>query len=122
MTATGRTSCEARLYWLVGSRVEVPGSQPSQITKIEARNTPEANSGTDVVTIAPSEMVRSSTEPSRVPAATPRTIEAGTMIANAIAARIAVLPSRSQMMSLTGSLNRVDIPRSPCRMLPSHST
>ncbi len=60
---------------------EVPGSQPSQMTKMLARNTPEANSGTDVVTMLATEMVRSSIDPSRMPAAMPKMIESGTMTA-----------------------------------------
>lgn len=69
-----------------------------------ARNTPDANSGTEVVTMLATEMVRSSLEPSRMPAVMPNRMESGTMTAKAIVARSSVLPRRSQMMSFTGSL------------------
>ena len=74
------------------------------MTKIETRNTPDANSGTEVVTMLPTEMVRSSLEPSRMPAVMPSRMDSGTMTAKASAASSKVLPRRFQMMSLTGCL------------------
>src|ERR1700753_54234 len=101
ITATGSTSCEGIDQSPSESSGEVPGNTLSQITKIEARNTPEANSGTEVVTMLATEMTRSSFEPSRMPAAMPNTIENTTMITKATAASSKVLPRRSQMMLLT---------------------
>ena len=106
----------------LASSGDVPGSKPSQMTRIVCRNTPEANSGTEVVTMLATEMARSVYEPSRMPASTPRMIEVGTMMAKASEAMIRVCSRRSQMMSLTGTPHRVDLPRSPCRICHSHST
>jgi len=86
----------------------VPGSTFSQTTKIEARNTPMANSGTEAAMVANTVMPRSSSEPSRIPATTPRNIDNGTMMRKLIAARKAVFCSRSKMMSLTGTLKRCE--------------
>ena len=68
---TGRTSCVQ-----IGQPAPVvsglvPGSQPSSTTKIDTRNTPEANSGTEVATMPKTEIERSSAPPSRMPARTP---------------------------------------------------
>ena len=68
----------------------------------------DANSGTEVVTMLATEMVRSSFEPSRMPAVMPNRIASGTITAKAIIASSNVLPRRFQMMSLTGILNRVE--------------
>jgi hypothetical protein len=67
------------------------------------------------------EMVRSSLEPSRMPAVIPNSTDSGTMMAKASAARMPVLPRRPQMMSLTWVLYRVEKPRSPCSVCPSQS-
>lgn len=77
---------------------------PIQMAKIEVRNTPEANSGTEVVTMLKSEIERSSRELSRMPAETPSRIDMGTMTAKARLASTSVLPSRFQMMLLTSVL------------------
>ena len=67
-------------------------------------------------------MARSSFDDSRMPATMPRSIDSGTMQAKARAARNAVLASRVQMMSTTGTLKRVELPRSPEAILPRNST
>ena len=108
MTATGRTSWEAADQPPPATRVAVPGSQPSQTTKMLARNTPSANSGTEATVVLNSRMARSSREDSRIPAAIPRAAESGTMTMKAMAPRKRLLPRRLQMMSLTGTLNRVE--------------
>ena len=57
-----------------------------------------------------------------MPASTPRSIETGTIRANAMAASTRVFRSRSQMICRTGTLNRVEKPRSPEASLPRYST
>ena len=88
----------------VGRKVLVPGNQASQNTKIPDRMTALAYSGMEVVKIEMNEMTRSRTEPSFIPASTPSTRDRNTMMVNVMPARIAVLPSRDQKMSLTGFL------------------
>ncbi len=101
MTITGSTSCEGIDHSPPPSSGEVPGSSPSQITSSAERKAPMANSGTEVVRMLATEMVRSRREPSRIPASTPNRTESGTMTAKATAASRLVLPSRSQITSLT---------------------
>lgn len=98
-----------------------PGSQPSHSTKIPTRNTPEANSGTEVVAIEKTEIVRSCAEPSLMPASTPSSSASGTMTSSTPRPSRAVLPSRGSRISDTGTLKRVDMPKSPTRKLPSQS-
>ena len=101
---------------------EVPGSQPSLNTNSATRKVAEANSGTEVVRIERNEILRSSAEPSRMPASTPSSSDSGIMIANTHKARMPVLASRSQSRSLTGVLKRIESPKSPRSALPTHST
>ena len=69
--------------------VLVPGNQPSVNTKIAERKTALANSGMDVVKIEDTEIKRSRSEPSRIPAKTPRNNDKGTIIAIATPPNIA---------------------------------
>ena len=82
----------------------VPGSQASQKTKMPDRMTALAYSGIDVVNMEMKEITRSRTDPSRMPASTPRTSAITTMKLKVTPARMAVLPTRFQKISLTGTL------------------
>jgi hypothetical protein len=96
-----------------------PGSHLSHSTKIPTRNTPEANSGTEVVAIENTEIVRSWAEPSFMPDSTPSSRASGTMNSRTPRPSRAVLPRRGSRISETGTLNRVDIPKSPTMKSPS---
>ena len=102
--------------------VLVPGSHPSQNTKMAARNTALANSGIEVVTMLVTEMIRSSREPSRMPARTPRISDSGIITAKVQKPRMAVFQSLGHSTSATGTLKRMDSPKSPVTNLPSHVT
>jgi hypothetical protein len=78
-----------------------------------------ANSGTEVVRIEVTEIVRSSLDPSRMPDSTPSPKETGTTTIKVAAARTAVEPRRGHMTSPTGALKRTDSPKSPMMKLPS---
>jgi hypothetical protein len=98
----------------------VPGRMPSQNTKMADSNTALANSGTEVVRIEVTEMVRSSLDPSRMPDSTPKPRETGTTTSRVAAARMAVEPRRGHMTSPTGTLKRTDSPKLPMTKLPAH--
>ena len=83
---------------------EVPGSQPSPKTKIQASSTALAYSGMEVVVMEKTEITRSCAEPSFMPASTPRVRATMTMTTKVTPARMPVLPSRSQKISFTGRL------------------
>jgi hypothetical protein len=74
-----------------------------------------------VVTIEVTEMPRSRREPSRIPASTPSPRETGTTTAIVARARIPVLPSLGHMMSPTGTLKRIEVPKSPTTKFASQS-
>ena len=99
--------------------VLVPGSHRSPKTKIAARNTELANSGTEVVMMLETEITRSSFDPSRMPARIPRVRDTGMRTTNTPSPRIAVFRSRGPRMSATGALKRTDCPKSPTTKCPS---
>ncbi len=59
------------------------------------------------------EIVRSSAEPSLMPARTPKIKDSGITTPKVARARYPVLPSRSHNKSDTGVLKRTDSPKSP---------
>ena len=77
---------------------------PSQKTKMPTRKTALAYSGIEVVMIEKTEIVRSCSDPSFMPASTPRVSAIRTMMTKVMPARMPVLPRRSQKISLTGRL------------------
>ena len=97
----------------------VPGKRSKEKTKIADSSTALANSGTEVVTIEVTEIVRSVRDPSRMPASTPSPRAIGTMTISVASARIAVFPSRDHSTSETGTFQRTDSPKSPMTKLPS---
>ena len=97
----------------------VPGSSFHQKTKMVERNTALANSGTEVVMMLVTEMVRSSFEPSFIPARMPRIREMGIITAKTQKPRIAVFHNRGKSISTTGVLKRMDSPKSPVTKLPN---
>ncbi len=80
-----------------------------------------AISGIEVVKTEMKEIERSSLEPSRIPARTPRISESGTISANTQKARMPVFFSAAHSSGPTGVFFSKDQPRSPCRALPTHS-
>ena len=68
------------------------------------RKTALAYSGIEVVMMENTEIARSCSEPSFMPANTPRVSAINTMMTKVTPARMPVLPRRSQKISLTGRL------------------
>ena len=82
----------------------VPGSHFKPNTKRAEKNTALANSGTDVVKMPKTDMVRSRMEPSFIPDKTPRINDKGIMMAKVQKPKIAVFHNRGKSTSFTGPL------------------
>ena len=95
----------------------VPGNSFQLNTNSADRNTALANSGTDVVMMLVTEMVRSSLEASRIPERMPSVRDKGIISANVQNPRIAVFHNRGQSTSATGPLMRMDSPKLPVAKL-----
>ena len=88
-----------------------------------ARKTPIANSGTEATTVLKTRMARSSHEPSRMPASDAEEHrERHDQGEGDGGEKRGVAGARSQMISRTGTLKRVEKPRSPEAILPRYST
>jgi len=90
-----------------------PFSQPSQEAKRAVKMTPETYSGVAVEAIEATDSVRSSREPSRMPASTPISSEIGTMTIITQNIRMPVALSASGSRWLTVVRNAVEQPKSP---------
>src|SRR5687768_17867035 len=100
---------------------EVPGSQSSQNTKIASRNVADANSGTDVVSTETKEIDRSMKLPSAMPESTPSTSEMRTVRLKTHSASMPVFNRLGRMISITGRLNWIEVPKSPVSARPTQA-